>query len=45
MPADYKNNPVIFPPADILAKCEYARFPGPELQQKFEDSFTKIMAA
>jgi spermidine/putrescine transport system substrate-binding protein len=45
MPADYKNNPVIFPPADTLAKCEYARFPGPEMQQKFEDSFTKIMAA
>jgi spermidine/putrescine transport system substrate-binding protein len=45
MPIAYKDNPAIFPAAEILAKCEYAKFPGPELQQKFEDSFTKIMAA
>ncbi len=30
MPDSYKNNPVIFPPADVLAKCEYAKF-NPEL--------------
>src|SRR3546814_13734848 len=26
MPDSYQNNPVIFPPAEALAKCEYARF-------------------
>jgi spermidine/putrescine transport system substrate-binding protein len=45
MDDSYKNNSVIFPPADILAKCEYSNYPGPELQQKMEDAFTKIMAA
>jgi spermidine/putrescine transport system substrate-binding protein len=45
MPDTYKSNSVIFPPADILAKCEYARYPGPEIQQVMEDAFTKIMAA
>jgi spermidine/putrescine transport system substrate-binding protein len=45
MPDVYKNNAAIFPPADILAKCEYAAYPGAEMQQKFEDAFTKIMAA
>src|SRR3546814_3006247 len=24
MTDDYRNNPVIFPPADVLARCEYA---------------------
>ncbi len=41
----YKNNPVIFPSADIMAKCEYSNYPGPELQQTMEDAFTKVMAA
>jgi len=44
MPEDYKNNPVIFPPADILAKCEYAKF-NPELQPKYEEAFTRVRAA
>lgn len=45
MPDSYKNNPTIFPSAEILAKCEYSTYPGPELQQKMEDAFTKVMAA
>jgi spermidine/putrescine transport system substrate-binding protein len=44
MPDDYKDNPVIFPPADILAKCEYAKF-NPELQPKYEEAFTRVRAA
>lgn len=44
MPDDYKNNPVIFPPADVLAKCEYAKF-NPELQAKYEEAFTRVRAA
>jgi spermidine/putrescine transport system substrate-binding protein len=45
MPASYKNNTTIFPPADILSKCEYSAYPGPALQQQMEDAFTRIMAA
>ncbi|MGQ3139179.1 MAG: ABC transporter substrate-binding protein, partial [Sphingopyxis solisilvae] len=44
MPDSYKNNPVIFPPAEALAKCEYARF-NPELQPLYEEAFTRVRAA
>ena len=44
MPDSYKNNPVIFPPADVLAKCEYAKF-NPELQPLYEEAFTRVRAA
>jgi spermidine/putrescine transport system substrate-binding protein len=44
MPADYNSNPVIFPAADVLAKCEYAKF-NPELQPLYEEAFTRIRAA
>lgn len=44
MPDSYKNNPVIFPPADILAKCEYAKF-NAELQPLYEEAFTAVKAA
>ena len=44
MPDSYKNNPVIYPPADVLAKCEYAKF-NPTLQPLFEEAFTRVRAA
>lgn len=44
MGADYANNKVIFPPAEILAKCEYARFNG-DIQPLFEEAFTRVRAA
>jgi spermidine/putrescine transport system substrate-binding protein len=44
MPDDYKNNPIIYPPADVLAKCEYATF-NQELQPLFEEAFTRVKAA
>jgi spermidine/putrescine transport system substrate-binding protein len=44
MPDDYKNNPVIFPPADALAKCEYASY-NETLQPLYEEAFTRIRAA
>jgi spermidine/putrescine transport system substrate-binding protein len=40
----YRNNPAIFPPADVLAKCEYAKF-NAELQPLFEEAFTVINAS
>ncbi len=45
MPDDYKNNPIIFPSAAELAKCEYAQFPGIDKAQKFEEIATRIKAA
>jgi len=44
MPDAYKNNPVIFPPADLLAKCEYAAY-NEKLQPLYEEAFTRVRAA
>jgi spermidine/putrescine transport system substrate-binding protein len=44
MPESYRANPVIFPPADILAKCEYARF-RPEMQTLYEQGLTQVKAS
>ena len=44
MPDDYKNNPVIFPPADVLAKSEYASY-NAALQPMYEEAFTRVRAA
>ncbi len=45
MPASYRDNPVIFPPAAALAKCEYGAFESPERSRLFEEMFTRIRAA
>jgi len=45
MPDDYKNNPIIFPPADVLAKCEYGAYPGQERAAKYEEMATRIKNA
>ena len=44
MPDSYKQNQAIFPPADILAKCEYAAY-NEKLQPLYEEAFTRIRAA
>lgn len=44
MPDDYKNNPVIFPPAAELAKCEYAKY-RPDIQPLYEEAFTRVRAS
>jgi spermidine/putrescine transport system substrate-binding protein len=44
MPDTYKNNPVIYPPADVLAKCEYAKFNAVN-QPLYEDAFTRVRAS
>lgn len=41
----YKNNPTIFPPADVMAKCEYAKYAGSEITQAFEAAMTRVRAA
>jgi len=45
MPAEYRDNPAIFPPAKVMAKCEYARFPGLERAQLYDETLTRIFAA
>ncbi|HVV34482.1 MAG TPA: spermidine/putrescine ABC transporter substrate-binding protein [Vitreimonas sp.] len=45
MPESYKNNLVIFPPADQMAKCEYGAFEGDAKARQYEEIFTRISAA
>ena len=40
----YKNNPAIFPPADVLAKCEYPRYAGEEMTRLLDESLTRLRA-
>ena len=45
MPAAYRDNPVIFPPAEAMAKCEYGAFEGAEVASKYEEVITRVRAA
>jgi spermidine/putrescine transport system substrate-binding protein len=45
MPASYGENKVIFPPAEVMAKCEYGAFEGPEKAKEYEELITKVRAA
>jgi spermidine/putrescine transport system substrate-binding protein len=45
MPASYKDNPVIFPPAEIIAKCEYPNYLGPEFTRLLDEAMTRLRAA
>ena len=44
MPASYQDNPVIFPPADIMAKCEYPNYLGPEFTRLLDEAMTRLRA-
>ncbi len=45
MPDSYKNNPVIFPPTAVIAKCEYVKYPGPEVTQALDEALTRLRAS
>ncbi len=43
--ADYVNNPVIFPPEEILAKCESSVYLGEEATRLRDEAWSRIQAA
>jgi spermidine/putrescine transport system substrate-binding protein len=45
MPAEYKDNPVIFPPAEIMAKCEYPNYLGAEFARALDEAMTRLRAS
>jgi spermidine/putrescine transport system substrate-binding protein len=45
MDAAYRNNPAIFPPADAVAKCQYAQYLGEDAYRAFQDVITRVRAA
>lgn len=44
MGEEYAQNKVIFPPSDIIAKSEYAKFRA-DVQPLYEEAFTRVRAA
>lgn len=42
---DYNGNPSIFPPADVLAKCEWGKYQGEEVSRMQEEAWTRFLAA
>jgi spermidine/putrescine transport system substrate-binding protein len=44
MPAEYRDNPVIFPPEAALAHCEYSRYQGQAVQSAYEQAMTRVRA-
>jgi spermidine/putrescine transport system substrate-binding protein len=45
MDETYKDNQTIFPPAAVMAKCEYGKYAGTEITQAFEAAMTRVRAA
>jgi spermidine/putrescine transport system substrate-binding protein len=45
MPAEYRDNQAIFPPADVMAKSEYGDFEGIARAQAVDEAVTEILAA
>jgi spermidine/putrescine transport system substrate-binding protein len=45
MPASYKDNPVIFPPAEIMANCEYPSYLGADFTRLLDEAMTRLRAA
>lgn len=41
----YRDNRAIFPPADVMARCEYAEFEGLERSHLYDETVTRIFAA
>ena len=44
MPVEYRQNPIIFPSAEEMARCEYAQF-NEKMQPVYEEAFTRVRAA
>jgi spermidine/putrescine transport system substrate-binding protein len=42
---DYLTNPTVFPPDEVLAKCESQLFLGQEISQYYDAAWTRIEAA
>ena len=45
MPAEYRDNPAIFPPPEVMARCEYADFEGLDRSHLLDETVTRIFAA
>ncbi|MGO1118639.1 ABC transporter substrate-binding protein [Rhodovibrionaceae bacterium A322] len=45
MPAEYKDNPAIYPPEADLAKAEKALYLGEDIVEYYDQTYTKVLAS
>lgn len=45
MPESYRKNPAIYPPQELLAKSETAKYLGEEVQRFYDETVTRLRAA
>ncbi|MGF1608102.1 MAG: PotD/PotF family extracellular solute-binding protein [Kiloniellales bacterium] len=45
LPAEYTENPAIFPPDEVIAKCEASLYLGTEHVRLIDETWTRILAA
>jgi len=45
LPEHIRNNPSIYPPDEVLARCEFSRYQGEDVQQMRDDAMTRVLAA
>lgn len=45
MPAAYRDSATLFPPAEVLARCEYPLWEGEAQERRFEDMFMRVAAS
>jgi len=45
LPAEYNENPAIFPPDDVIARCEPPLYLGEAAQRLYEEAWTRVLAA
>lgn len=44
MPEAYRRNPAIYPPGDLMAKSETAKYLGEEVQRFYDETLTRLRA-
>lgn len=45
MPEEYRNNPAIFPPPEVLDRSEVGTYLGEEVYQRYDEIMTRVRAA
>lgn len=45
LPADMLENHVIYPPEEVLARCEFPAYQGIEIESAMQNGLTKVLAA
>ena len=45
MPEDFKTNTTVFPPAEVMAKCEYPRYGGADVAKLLDEAMARLRAS